>query len=379
MKKIIFALGLLAIQAYANAQQILAKISIENSSNLVRKNELVSIPWRDILKQYPKIDTANFKVISQASKQEIPFQLERLGQKDVANLLLQVSIDVHKSLVLQIEKGKASAFGPKTYARYVPERKDDFAWENDVIAFRAYGKALEGTSENAQGLDIWSKRTANLIINKWYKSGDYHNDHGEGLDFYSVGMTLGAGDIAPFANGKIVYPNHYRRFFVLDNGPLRSSFRLEFDAFDVEGKAITLSKTYSLDAGSQLNKVVVQVTDPAERKLAMVVGLVTSHAQNGNKYMGTSSGISYYWHKTNPKNGTIGVAALVAGEFDKTFEGEGQLLNQLSISNNQPIVYYNGGVWDKQGSISSEQEWIHYLQQFKAKLAEPVKVVISKK
>ena len=34
---------------------------------------------------------------------------------------------------------------------YVPERKDDFAWENDKIAFRAYGKALRKT----KGQCLW--------------------------------------------------------------------------------------------------------------------------------------------------------------------------------------------------------------------------------
>ena len=29
-----------------------------------------------------------------------------------------------------------------TYARFVPEREDDFAWENDLVAFRAYGPAM---------------------------------------------------------------------------------------------------------------------------------------------------------------------------------------------------------------------------------------------
>src|SRR3546814_5346770 len=112
---------------------------------------------------------------------------------------------------------------------------DDFAWENDKIAFRMYGKALEGTAGDAHGIDVWVKRTSELVINKWYKSGDYHKDHGDGMDYYSVGMTLGAGDIVPFTGDTLWFPNHYRGYQVLDNGPLRSTFRLDFEQWNAGG------------------------------------------------------------------------------------------------------------------------------------------------
>jgi hypothetical protein len=47
-------------------------------------------------------------------------------------------------------------------------------------------------------MDFWAKKTESLIIDKWYKDdlagvASYHEDHGEGLDFYKVGRTLGLG------------------------------------------------------------------------------------------------------------------------------------------------------------------------------------------
>src|SRR5699024_9190524 len=128
----------------------------------------------------------------------------------------------------------------KTYCRYVPERKDDFAWENDRIAFRAYGKALEGTNEDAHGFDVWVKRTDQPVLNRRYKGNDYHNDHGDGLDYYHVGLTLGAGNIAPYTNDSIRYPGNYRKWKVLDNGPIRSTFQLFYDSWKVEGKDVGL-------------------------------------------------------------------------------------------------------------------------------------------
>ena len=55
----------------------------------------------------------------------------------------------------------------RTHCRFVPERLDDFAWENVKIAFRAYGLAARDRTENS-GIDCWLKRVDYPIIDKWY-------------------------------------------------------------------------------------------------------------------------------------------------------------------------------------------------------------------
>ncbi len=87
---------------------------------------------------------------------------------------------------------------PVTYCRFVPERVDDFAWENDKIAFRAYGPALHDKAEDS-GFDCWLKRVDYPIINKWYKENaagkSYHKDYGEGYDPYKAGSSRGCGGV----------------------------------------------------------------------------------------------------------------------------------------------------------------------------------------
>jgi hypothetical protein len=368
-KSNLLSLLCLVVGFTANAQVKPLPISIINSSSLARKAELVAIPWFKVLQLYPKLDTSNFKVVN-AKGEEISYQLEKLGTAQVKNLLVQVSVGPKAKTSIKLVKGKPAKFEAKTYGRFVPERKDDFAWENDVLAFRMYGKALEGSKDDANGLDIWAKRTQKLVINDWYKTGDYHADHGSGLDFYSVGLTLGAGDIAPYANGKIVYPKHYRGYKILDNGPLRTTFRLTFESFDVAGTAVTMTKTYTVNAGSQLNKVDVVVS----KSVPLVIGLVTEKQPGGQKTQLQKEGVSAYWQSPVANAGIIGVAALVKGAFDKIFEGEGQLLNQINAPANKVITYYNGGAWDKAGEITSNEAWLSYLKNFKQKLAQPLTV-----
>ncbi|HEY6902350.1 MAG TPA: DUF4861 family protein, partial [Puia sp.] len=203
-------------------------IELYNPDTQPRNDEVVSIPWKNILSAWPNIDTTKLIITAAGGTTQIPYQFEHRGEPAIQNLLLQISLNPKSKIQIQLTTGTPTPFQPKTFCRYVPERKDDFAWENDKIAFRAYGAALENTpAENAYGTDVWVKRTTRLILDDRYKRGEYHVDHGDGMDYYHVGLTLGAGDIAPYAKDSIWYPNNYRRWKVLDNGPLRSAFQLE--------------------------------------------------------------------------------------------------------------------------------------------------------
>lgn len=141
-------------------QNRIQKISIENKSEFIYTDKVISISWKDIKVNNPTLDSNNFKIIEAASKKEIPFQLEYLGYSEIQNLLVQVSLEPNDRLELLFLDENHSDFVTKTYGRYVPERLDDFTWENDRIAYRMYGKALEvGGVGNAYGIDVWVKRT----------------------------------------------------------------------------------------------------------------------------------------------------------------------------------------------------------------------------
>ena len=34
-----------------------------------------------------------------------------------------------------------------------------------------------------------------LVVNDWYMTDDYHQDHGEGADLYGVGKSRGCGGL----------------------------------------------------------------------------------------------------------------------------------------------------------------------------------------
>lgn len=345
---------------------------ISNPSEATRA-EVASIPYQDFRQVYDGKQA--FKIVDDQGK-EYAYQLEKHGGDSTQNVLVWVEIPAKDEVKLTIQEGEPTAVTSKTFARYIPERYDDFAWENDKIAFRMYGKALEGRPDDAQGTDVWAKRTDQLVVDDWYKSGDYHKDHGKGLDYYAVGMTLGAGDIAPFVQDKIIYSKHYRRHEVLDNGPLRSAFKLIFEPWDVNGKSVSVTKTITLDAGSQVNKVEVVYDYDGDDALPVVVGIVL-RKETGKIIKKPAAGMMAYWEPTHGVDGTLGVGVLTQEPLDKILESEDQLLGLLQASKGKPLIYYSGAAWDKAGEITSAEAWEEYLIQYQDKLKNPFKISIK--
>lgn len=358
-------------------------INVTNPLTIQRK-ELVSIPWNKVIHDFPFAENENFKIINATTKKVLPYQLESKGSSQIQNLLVQVNIDANATVKLALVKGKPQPVAAKTYSRYVPERKDDFAWENDRIAFRMYGKALENSPEEmAYGVDVWVKRTDSLILNKRYKLGEYHIDHGDGLDYYHVGLTLGAGDVAPFINDTIWYPKNYRHWKILDNGPLRSTFQLSYDEWNVAGRIVKCTKTISIDAGSQLNKWEVSYEVNDNLPMPVAIGIAKRN-EAGEMLLDEKEGILAYWEPQHGDDGTTGVGCAIENSSGKgDIPGiqmqvdKVHLLAATTISFNSEFTYYQGACWDKAGKITSAAAWFQYLNNFQNCLQHPLIISIQ--
>jgi len=288
-----------------------------------------------------------------------------------------MNIAANSKIKLEILKGKPAAFRAKTYGRYVPERKDDFAWENDKIAHRMYGKGLEQfPAEMAYGMDVWVKRTDKLILNDRYKRGNYHQDIGDGMDYYHVGYTLGSGDIAPYVNDSVFYPKNYRRWKILDNGPLRTTFILSYDEWNVNGRNVNVTKRISIDAGSQLSRVEAMFSSDQKSAFPVVIG-IAKRENPGVMLLDEQQGFMGYWEPQFGQDGTTGVGSLLLTPATKIKITNGQLLMQTTAGNDLPVIYYTGAAWNKANEITSSKTWFDYLQSFKNRLLNPIKIVLE--
>jgi hypothetical protein len=248
----------------------------------------------------------------------------------------------------------------RAYGRFVRERFDDFAWENDRVAHRMYGPALETWQQEpltSSTVDVWLKRTRRLVINDWYMVDDYHRDTGEGADFYSAGKSRGCGGGGMWRGGKLVVSKNFRESRVIANGPIRLVFELYYPDFK-ETKRITL------DAGQNFNRFESNVTDAA--------GIKKTPTQNMR--VDRANGILRAWDAVASNNGEFGCAVVYApSSITDIVEAEG---NQLVITKT-PGVYWVGSGWDRSGDFANRDAFDQYVDQWAQRVRNPVRVEVK--
>ncbi len=169
------------------------------------------------------------------------------------------------------------AVQPKVFGRYVPERKDDFAWENEYAAFRMYGPALKAENPS-NGVDLWLKASPELIVDSFYYREHvlglpYHINYGKGLDCYKVGHTCGAGGLIVLANDTTYIGGPYDRWTILEQTPEKFVFRLEYDSLLVAGHILQESITITAEAGEPMNRAEVVLTGSYDGELLVGGGI----------------------------------------------------------------------------------------------------------
>ncbi|HHV86164.1 MAG TPA: DUF4861 domain-containing protein [Petrimonas sp.] len=377
MKKGAYLLvALLLVACSASQQQML--LTVENPSTFDRQDEIVEMPWTVVKQRFSFTDNSMITVIDN-SGQQLPFQLVTNGTDSVQAIIFPVSLNGLEKKTYRIRMGEPHGFSPMVYGRLVPERKDDFAWENNRVAFRVYGPALQATGEISNGMDFWAKKTDSLIIDKWYKNdlsgvASYHQDHGEGLDFYKVGRTLGLGMTAPFYADSLCLGKNFTSAEVLDNGPLRITFKLGYDSYKAGEKTVSETRVISLDAYNQLNKV-ISVFEADTTELTLATGIVTLKDTPEVVY-GDNSGIIAYEVPTDSLNGTIFTGVINPKGFGSIKSSYGHYIGFNSYVPGTEYTYYSGGGWSKSG-FADFDEWTNYLKKQKEKIDNPLKITVE--
>jgi hypothetical protein len=172
----------------------------------------------------------------------------------------------------------------------------------------------------------------------------------------------------PFLNDSIYYSRNYTAWKLLDNGPLRTSFQLSYDAWDVAGKKVTAIKTVSLDASTQLNKVTVLYKYDGNEDLPVVIGII-KRPEQGSMLLNEQQGILGYWEPQHGADGTTAVGCIIPAPVKNMQVSKNQLLAFTETKKNEPFTYYTGAAWDKAGIITNEQQWFSYLQQLQQQLS----------
>lgn len=402
MKKI-FILAASAL-AFVSCSKSTQNIVVENTSDRARE-EVVEFCAKQV-EQFPEF------VITDSEGKQVTYQKTSDGK-----VIFVAKVAAKSSSTYNIAAGKPEAFATIACGKQYPERVDDIAWENDKSAYRLYGPALQAKGERAFGYDMWVKNCAEPVVeeryakelnpetvaaiaalkeenpdsaNALYRTVSYHVDHGNGLDCYKVGPTLGGGAAAIMIGDSIAYPYCYKEYEITDNGPLRFAVKLTYNAENIDGEQVTEVRTLICDAGSNLNKTIIEYKGLTKEQ-TIVAGPVLHDADGGTNVANKEMGYVGYADPTdnvNNNNGIIYVGAVFAeavndakvvmfSEEETAARGaNGHVLGLSTYKPESQFVYYWGGGWSKYG-FENFAKWEEYLKTYAQNLKEPLKVSVK--
>lgn len=266
---------------------------------------------------------------------------------------------------------------PRVHARFIPERKDDFAWENDLIAFRTYGPALRSGGEDS-GFDAWLKRVPSPIVDKWYMEDakvlaygkvnkSYHHDHGEGYDGYKVGNTRGCGGISVWTDGKLHNSNTFVSHKIIENSPERAVFDLNYVS-QHQGKLLRETKRITVIMGQRLFQCESRFTlDGKPAQLDVAIGL-KPQSKSGTPGFSPKAGTMNLWENLDGLGFGQGIlidpSSVTKMMSHSDADGQKQALCLAKTDDSGYIRWFTGYGWEGQGEIKNAKLWVDYLNEF---------------
>jgi len=388
LRRIFVAALLAALPAGSYAASTLTVTAV-NHLQLARENQTLELSAKDLAPLGEK-DLAKIHVTDAAGNalvcQAVDTDYDAYHTPDIVIFQSNFAPGETKTFTVTVgAKWEYTKDQYKAFGRFARERFDDFAWENDRIAHRTYGKGLEtweGEPLSSSTIDIWSKRTPGMVINDWYMLDNYHHDMGTGFDDYSAGTTRGDGGIGLWSGDRLWVSRNFADSRVLANGPIRVVFELVYEPFEVNGISVSEVKRVSLDAGQNLDHY-LSTFKPYTRpghEVALTAGIGLKKVPSEQKELNADHGWFLKWEEMEQKGGMQGLAIIFDPKiFVKQTEDK---LNQLVLTKTTEtytVSYWAGFCWDKFGSVKDPDAWKKYVDEFAQGTQSPIEISVSAK
>lgn len=395
MNNILLTLPLAAVLLSLKPAPPQQTVTVRNRLDLNRERETISLPVGRLRPELRQLGPAGLVVQDAQTGAVVLSQwldLDADGQPE--ELLFQTDIPAkgRRQFVLTAGTPPPAPADRTTFARFVPERTDDFAWENDRVAFRTYGPNAQELYDRkdpngtlSSGMDCWLKRVPYPIIDKWYgrhvreKRFAYHTDVGEGYDPYHVGSSRGTGGTGVLDGGKLYVSRNFTGYQVLATGPIRTVFELSYAPWDAGGRQVRETKRISLDLGANLTRYEEHLS--ADQPLPNLTVGLTLHEQKGQVLADPKAGWCRYWEKID--DAYLGTGVVVAPGYltdyqeHRSAQKDQSQLYMLTRPRAGQVVFYAGFGWQKSGQFASAEAWDAYLAQFARRLASPLEVRVK--
>lgn len=379
-------LAALAVLAAPALAQPAVTVHVENPLDVARPDEVVEVPWADLAAALPGLRADRVRVVDAGGDEVVSQALDLDQDGTPESLLFLTGLWPNETQTVRVEAAApAEPYAARVHVLH-DDYRDDMAWESDRIAWRTYGKGLWEADEFeplvSSGIDVWLKRTPDLVTAAWYEKGHdaYHVDTGEGADFYSVGETLGAGGTAVWEGGELFRPENFDDWRILADGPIRAVFEMDYSPWEAGRQTVAETKRVSIDAGRHLFRQ--ESTYAADDPVPVVVGLVDRpEGVVGSMRDGEGWTWLALWGPVERKNGghgDLGTAVIVPSETLDGIERVGRhYLAAVTARPGEPVVSYVGAGWTASGDMDSVEDWWAVLDAEARRLAAPVRVTLS--
>ena len=241
-------------------------------------------------------------------------------------------------------------------------RFGDLLWENDLAAYRIYGRSLEQAEPpSTSGIDAWGKSVPWPFADRQLRTGDQHTDHGEGLDFYNVGVSRGAGGLGIWHDNKLWTSRNYVRPKILSSGGDTADFTVEYDPWPVDiDRKVWETRRFTLKAGDHFTRMVSTLGSDCDEPIIVAIGIARRGVggKEGALAADGAAGRFTWWSQPDGNHGELGVAVLVDPTavvgVRKDFDNH---LILLRVIPDQPFVYYVGSGWSGGRAAFDKAAW----------------------
>ena len=242
-------------------------------------------------------------------------------------------------------------------------RFDDLLWENDRIAHRIYGHALEKAEPpSSSGIDAWGKRVRWPFMDRQLRTGDQHADHGEGIDFYNVGTGRGIGGLGIWYDNKLWTSRNYVRPRILQAGPGVADFTVDYEPWPVDTlRSVRETRRFTLPAGTNFTRMTSTIASNSDAE--MIVGIGISKRPVGGNQLGevrkdAAAARLTWWGPADGDKGRMAGAVIVdPASFAGFAEDADNYLILVRVRPGTPFVYYSGAAWDRGGDFATKGAW----------------------
>jgi len=273
------------------------------------------------------------------------------------------------------------------WSQYLPERMDDFAWENDCFGARAYGPIImrpapAGQKLVSSGIDIINKCVSYPVLHRWFVErtgeGSYHKDHGEGMDNYKVGPSRGCGGLAARSAEGWKYSINWSKTKVIQCGPVRTEFELTYPAWGGFGEE---KRHVTLDRGQYFAHYTTKFAGKAPTGVKVGPALDCAKARQHNGAIATNLEQAWManWEPANvdgKDTGTIATALLLDPQYGAATTDEDALGCRylFPAKGGKELSYWAGATWSGARKVRNAKDWHRTVADFAAALRAPVKV-----